>query len=161
MKEGRTMAYDVSVKNVPEVLVASIRTHADIAIIGKEVQAAFERLGGFVASVGFGDGMPGVVTHAMPPDGRPGDMDVEVVMPIKERAQAPEGIQIRVLEGGVVAFTIHGGPDDQVGLAYRALAEWIPSNGFRFAGPPREFYLNDPNEVGEEEALTEIQFPIR
>jgi effector-binding domain-containing protein len=101
------------------------------------------------------------VKNVTPADGRPGDMDVEIVMPIKERAQPPEGIQIRVLEGGDVAFTIHTGPYDQIGPAYRALTEWIPSNGFQFAGLPREFYLNDPKDVGEEEALTEIQFPIR
>jgi effector-binding domain-containing protein len=29
------------------------------------------------------------------------------------------------------------------------------------AGPPRELYLNDPQEVPPEEILTEIDWPIR
>jgi effector-binding domain-containing protein len=28
-------------------------------------------------------------------------------------------------------------------------------------GPPRELYLNDPREAGEDQAITEVQVPIR
>jgi effector-binding domain-containing protein len=31
---------------------------------------------------------------------------------------------------------------------------------YRPAGPPRELYLNDPQEVPPEEYLTEVQVPV-
>jgi effector-binding domain-containing protein len=154
------MTYEVQVKDVPAMLVASIRTRASLATVGKEIQEAFARLGEVVGRVGFGDGMPGMITHEMPAEGSDDDMDVEIVMPIRERMEPPPGIDVRVLEGGTVASTIHRGRYDQVGRAYEALTAWIPAHGRDFGGPPREFYLNDPHQVGEEEALTEVRFPL-
>jgi effector-binding domain-containing protein len=154
------MTYEVQVKDVPAMLVASIRTRASLATVGKEIQEAFARLGEVVSLVGFGDGMPGMITHEMPAEGSDDDMDVEIVMPIRERMEPPPGIEVRVLEGGTVASTIHRGRYDQVGRAYEALTAWVPAHGRGFGGPPREFYLNDPHQVSEEEALTEVQFPL-
>ncbi|MDD1774576.1 MAG: AraC family transcriptional regulator, partial [Methanobacterium sp.] len=33
-------------------------------------------------------------------------------------------------------------------------------NGYEIAGPPMEFYLNDPREVPESEILTEVRQPV-
>lgn len=142
------------------MLVASIRTRASLATVGKEIQTAFERLGEVVGRVGLGDGMPGIITHEMPAEGTDDDMDVEILMPIRERMEPPPGIEVHVLEGGTVASTTHRGRYDQVGRAYEALTAWVPAHGRDFGGPPREFYLNDPHLVGEEEALTEVRFPL-
>jgi effector-binding domain-containing protein len=134
-------------EDVPAMLVASIRTGASLATVGKEIQEAFARLGEVVGLVGFGDGMPGMITHEMPAEGYD-DMDVEIVMPIRERMEPPPGVEVRVLEGGTVASTIHRGRYDQVGRAYEALTAWVPAHGRDFGGPPREFYLNDPHQGG-------------
>ena len=60
------MSYEVTIKEVPDVLVASIRTRATMATVGKEIEEAFARLAGFVEPVGFGTGMPGVVMYDEP-----------------------------------------------------------------------------------------------
>jgi effector-binding domain-containing protein len=61
-----------------------------------------------------------------------------------------------------VATTLYAGPYENVGPAYRALAEWVQEHGHETAGPPREVYLTDPNEVQDPGALrTEIVWPIR
>ena len=119
------MSNDVQIKEVPAVLVASIRLRASIATVGKEIQEAFARLADVIEPVGFGEGLPGIVTHEKPADGG-GDMEVEVVMPILHRLEPPEGVEVRVLEGGSVATAIHRGPYDQVGPTYEALAAWVP-----------------------------------
>jgi effector-binding domain-containing protein len=155
------MTYEVEVKEAPEMLVASIRRHASWATMGKEIREGLSLLAGFVTPVGFGDGMPGVITHAMPSEGSDGRMDVEIVMPIRKRVQPPEGIEVRLLPAATMASTIHRGPYHQIKPAYEALVAWITDHGRSIAGPPRELYLNDPGEVGEGESLTEIQFPIR
>jgi effector-binding domain-containing protein len=43
---------------------------------------------------------------------------------------------------------------------YENLFKWIEKNGKIITGPTREVYINDPNEVGIEETLTEIYAPI-
>ena len=51
--------------------------------------------------------------------------------------------------------------DPDAGGAYEALTAWIAENEYQVAGPPREQFMNDPTEVGQDEALTEILFPVR
>jgi effector-binding domain-containing protein len=55
---------------------------------------------------------------------------------------------------------IHKGPYDKSELSYKIIHSWINKHGLKIAGPAREVYLNDPREVGMDEALTEIYIPI-
>ncbi len=72
-----------------------------------------------------------------------------------------QGVGVKRVESYEVAFTVHTGPYDQVGPVYAAIAEWIPENGYEFAGAPEEVYLNDPTAEPKEEPLTEIRFPVK
>jgi effector-binding domain-containing protein len=60
-----------------------------------------------------------------------------------------------------VVSAIHKGPYEEVGVAYTRLFEYIKNNDLKAAGPSRSLYLNDPNEVSEEELLTEVQIPVK
>jgi effector-binding domain-containing protein len=151
------MTYEVIEKHEPDVLVASVTEHAALTDASRVIPAAFETLMGAVARVGYGAGMPGVVYHEMDPQ-QPGD--IEVFMPVTAAFEPPPGVAVKTLEGGHVATTVHRGPYDQVGDAYQALTDWMHEQGLTPSGPPRELYLNDPNEVGMEEALTEIDWPV-
>jgi effector-binding domain-containing protein len=152
------MAYDVQVKEVPDELVASIRSHVSMATIGDEIGRAFSRLAEVIDPVGYGDGPPGLITHEIDPSA---GAEIEVFMPVRERFDPPTGIEVKTLEGGPIAAAVHRGPYDQVGSVYEAIAAWVPEHERDFAGPPRERYLNDPVEPGQGDALTEVQFPIR
>ena len=59
-----------------------------------------------------------------------------------------------------MAKIVHKGPYDQCESTYNKVFAWIEKNGKQIAGPSREAYLNDPNEVGLDEALTVIYIPI-
>ena len=59
-----------------------------------------------------------------------------------------------------MAVTEHLGPYDALAPAYHSLTSWITANGYEFAGPPREIYLNDPHTVAPEELKTRIEFPV-
>ncbi len=59
-----------------------------------------------------------------------------------------------------MAKIIHKGPYEACAPTYEKLYTWIEQNGKTITGPVREVYLNDPREVGIEEALTEIYAPI-
>ena len=75
--------------------------------------------------------------------------------------QRRDDIEARTIAGGRVAVTLHRGPYDEIGPAYEAVQRWVEANGYGFAGPPRELYLTAPDEVPQEQAATEVQFPIR
>lgn len=153
------MSYEIRIKEVPDQLVASVRRRASMASVGKEVPEAFRELSEAVAPVGFGTGMPGVtyLGEVSPQT----EWDMEIFMPVATRFEPPEGMEVRILSGATCASTIHRGPYDEIGPAYDALTSWVGERGHQVAGPPWELYLNDPNEVGQDAALTEILMPIR
>ncbi|HET6713844.1 MAG TPA: GyrI-like domain-containing protein [Actinomycetota bacterium] len=151
------MLYDVTIKEEPDELVASIRTRIRPERIGDVIPDAFERLMGCVGPVGYGNGMPGIVMHEMR---EPEVADIEVFMPVADRFDPPEGVEVTTLRGGTMAATVHTGPYDASGAAYEALNEWIDEHGRQIVGPPREHYLNDPHVVGMDRAETEIEVPL-
>lgn len=153
------MAYDVEVKEAPELLVACVRRHVSQATVGKEIGEAFASLMGAVGPVGYGQGMPGITYLDVIDEWTDGT--IEVFMPIARPFDPPEGMEVKTQPVMTVASTIHRGPYAGCALAYHALKDWIQEHGREIAGAPRELYLNDPGEVGEDEALTEVQFPIR
>ncbi len=90
------------------------------------------------------------------------ETDVEIGVPLA-RALEPSG---RILAGelpaGEEAYSLHVGPYDGIVETYEALDEWIKRHGLVPCGPPREHYLNGPDEVGgPEEYRTEIVWPVR
>lgn len=153
------MSYEIEIKEIPDHLVASVRRRASIANVGKEVPEAFHELIEAVGPVGYGNGMPGVVYYGEV--GPETGWDMGIFMPVAAPFDPPEGMTVEPLEGGRFASTVHRGPYEECGPAYEALTAWIGEQGHQIVGPPRELYLNDPNEVGRDEALTEILFPVR
>lgn len=91
---------------------------------------------------------------------RQGNADLEVAVPVAERCEAPEGFRCYELPGGKMARIVHTGPYGKCGPAYGKLFAWIEESGKKVSGPTREVYVNDPNEVPEEEIRTEIYAPI-
>lgn len=46
-------------------------------------------------------------------------------------------------------------------VTYIRLFECMNEHGLELAGPSRALYLNDPQEVAEEEPMSEIQLPVK
>lgn len=86
--------------------------------------------------------------------------DVEVAIPIAEKARGTEEITCYELPGGKMARILHKGPYEDCSPTYEKLFAWLKENGKTAVGPTREVYLNDPGEVSPEEILTEIYAPI-
>ena len=81
-------------------------------------------------------------------------------MPVAVSAVAGEGIALEEIPGAHVVFTTHKGPYSGVPEAYAALFAWLEENGRKPAGPAREVYLNDPQDVPESELLVEVSIPL-
>ena len=48
-----------------------------------------------------------------------------------------------------------------IAYVYAAIYKYAEENALELISPDREVYLNNRNEVPEEEILTEIQFPFK
>ncbi|GIE82065.1 hypothetical protein Aph02nite_80150 [Actinoplanes philippinensis] len=147
---GNLMPYEVTVKVVPPVTVASVTRRAGLATIGEAVREGFGAVVGVIGTAGASpNGAPFVVYHDVIDEVTEGD--VEICVPAAGFPQMP---------GCIVASTVHRGPYPEISPAYHAVTAWIEENGRRPAGPPREIYLNDPQTVAPADLLTEVQFPI-
>jgi len=88
--------------------------------------------------------------------------EFEVAFPItgKVTVDSPE-FEVKNLPKRTVASLVHKGSYETIGLAYKALYEWIQAKGYEMIGPMMDIYLSDPNTVKPEDILTEIQAPIK
>lgn len=160
-REDGIMPYDVTTKDVSDQPVVAVRKTTTLRDIGDDIAAGFGALVHHIGPRGITPtGAPFVVYHDMIDADTDGD--VEVCLPVAEPVDTDGGGDVygTTLRGGTVAATVHRGPYDQIGPAYHVLAGWVEEHGHEIAGPPRELYLNDPQQVPRDELLTEINWPI-
>jgi len=158
--EAGSMQYDVHVRETTDQPVATVRGHSPVAGMPEFFGAAYGEILGLIGSAGIRPaGPPFAIYHD--PDFKEEDVDLEVGFPVTEPVASAGRVVGRVLAGGPVASAIHVGPYDQVGPAYRAIAEWVQEHGHEMAGPPREVYLVGVGMAEPAEYRTEIVFPIR
>jgi effector-binding domain-containing protein len=152
----------------PSKLEVQIRGVVPQPYLGKRFRAPAGAVGSFVQR-GYGELFAKLAEAGVAPAGHPfviasaplaGAMDIELGVPC---AAPPIGgdLYAGTLPGGRVAVTTHRGRYDAIGPTYEALSTWIAANGHATAGPPREVYLNGPDDVaGPDEYLTELIWPI-
>jgi effector-binding domain-containing protein len=152
------MDYVIATRELAPQDVFSIRDRIPPAEIPAFLQGAFAELYGRLGLLGLPPaGHPFVIYHAFGPS----EMDAEVCVPVARPATARGRIQSRELPAATVVRTLHVGPYDELGAAYRALTDWIERNGFEAAGPVQERYLNGPGEgVGPADFRTEVEIPV-
>ncbi len=148
------MRYEIEIREVPEHTVVTLREHVPMAVIAKAIGEGFgevaEAVGRAAATI---TGMPFAIFHELDPVA----VDLELGFPVDQILDVGR-VHGATLPGGRVASTIHAGPYDEVAGAYEALTAWIEANHERPSGPPREVYLNEPEEGVI--PLTEIQMPL-
>lgn len=153
---------EVTVVDVKPQLVAGIRKKGHY----REIAELLPRLYEYATKKGARFTAPPVfICHETAEEAieadKTGNALIEVAAPIAEKIEETKEIKCYTLPGGKMAKVIHKGPYDKCEPAYNKIFAWIEKNGKKMAGPTREAYLNDPREVGLEEALTEIYVPIK
>lgn len=74
--------------------------------------------------------------------------------------EGEDDIQIKVVPQHEAVTGVFKGPYGEAASVYMDLIQYAAKKGYQIAGPVLESYLNDPSEVSQSEALTEIQFPV-
>lgn len=156
-REGAPPAYDVALKEVAPVAVASARatepTHERFIRFTNEVPALVERSGlratGATRTIFYHEGF------------RERDFDIEVAVPVPKGSalDLPTSgggrVRVRELDGVPRMASLIWRGEDPLVEAYAAIGSWIADNGYLVAGPARELYLR-----GGAAPVFEIQYPV-
>jgi len=159
-QEEGLMPYTVEAKETPELSVLRVRKRATLATIGDAVGAAFDELMGYMGGQGIPFAGPPLCVYPEHID-ETTEGEIWICMPAPPGSPGAGSVEPFTMPGGTVACTLHRGPFDGIGAAYAAVYGWVEEHGREAAGPMREVYLTDPDEVPPEEYLTEVQWPIR
>jgi DNA-binding transcriptional MerR regulator len=164
-KEDRFSAYDVMLKQVEPLLVASVRAilprHSAVGALFGEVYAA---IGPHVAeALGPRPGQDGQ-TMVLWYDTEFKEHDVDGAAAFILRCPVPERGRMRVheLPAATVAATIHHGPYNTIGDAHEAVLKWLEANGYQVAVPDREINIYNAMPIRRDDPsyVTEIQYPV-
>lgn len=162
MTEETALAYDIAIEELPTRRMASVTLHATQTQLSGLIGRAFGTIVGALQATGTKPaGPPLVVFHDMIDETTPGD--VEVGIPVSMGTSGTSlghDVAIHELAAGPAATTMHRGPYEDLGSAHQALADWIHDHGHEVTGPPREIYLNDPNQVEPDDLQTRIEWPV-
>ena len=157
-EEAYIMKYDVVIKKVDSIRVASLR---DFIPSYSEQGDLWKELGDYINKYNAKTVPPCMAIYH--DAGYKEEMvDAEVIEPIVGELPGNDRIIVKDLEGAEqMASVIHQGPYQTLNMAYTAVFKWIEENGYEITGPQRELYLKgewiteDTNEY-----ITEIQFPV-
>jgi DNA-binding transcriptional MerR regulator len=153
-------AYDILLKRVEPLLVASIRDRIPHM---SERSYLFEQLATYIAHEGMQIAPVDLVLlysrHEM--HGERISIDLEVAIPLSSALQGAGQIQVQCLPDELMAYTVHTGSVYSLGRAYVDLHHWIEANEYDMVGPVRQIHWRQPSRGGLDQEVTEIQFPVR
>lgn len=151
------MTYQVEKIERPKTHVLSIRTRAAVQDLPNALGEAYAAIGQYMGESG------------MPPAGPPfvayynedmQDLDLEIGFPVASPIEGKGEIQASEIPGGTFASCLHVGPYIGIEPAYKAVMDWIETEGVDPTGVSYELYLNDPDEVEAADLQTQILFPL-
>jgi DNA-binding transcriptional MerR regulator len=158
-QENVMSAYDVVLKKVEPLLIAGVR---GVIAAPPEQKPSWDELVCGLKSKGVFTGACFALYHSEEPQ-----WDVEVCWALKSPVKPSGQVKVYELPGvETMASTVHKGPFVTINEAYKAILQWIESNGYRVNGPCREIYLYSPKPTAtgvsqtDPSNVTEIQFPV-
>ena len=158
--EGDAMTGDVTIKTLPEVTVASMRTTVPSYDTFFEI---VPKMGEYMEHAGAECREPAYCFTVFHNDEyREEDIDVEICEAVVEAREDSTEVAFKTVAGvPAAACLMHRGPYSRIGESYNELFTWIEANGYEAAGHPRESYIDGIwNRDDPEEWLTEIQVPV-
>jgi effector-binding domain-containing protein len=155
------MERKIELQEKPAQTIVGKRFRTSMEKIQGDIGASFGALFGYLGELGeHPSGAPFALYYGDMEEFNPEDFEMELCVPVNRLLEGKGDIVAREVPGGLAAVTMHKGPYDAVEPAYNDLDAWIKENGYQYAGPAREVWLNDPGSVEESELLTEISFPV-
>jgi len=160
-QEEVTMAYDVTTKQLQAQPIVSIRHRTSLSRIAETFGQTLGEIFAYLAQVNARPvGPPFSIYHD--PEFKEEDLDIEIGVPAERPLSGNGRVVGSELPAATAASTLHAGPYQEIGPAYRALYAWIGEHGHEPAGPPREIYLVGPGQApSPAEYRTEVVWPLK
>lgn len=167
--EGQPAPYEVVVKAIPAVAVASIRqTAATLDEVGYYCRALYDQLYAGLSRHGITPLQPEITLYHNE-EFTETDIDIEVSVPVQPRhlkqPPADEAISVRQLPAyDLGAALIYEGSFPGVTDGVLALLRWVGLNDHVLAGPMRELHISGrahKDGAPRPQVVLELQVPIR
>ncbi len=153
--EVHEMEFDVSIQEIPEQLILSIRERVFVHQLDQHIRDSLKRMREYVAELsGITTGAPFGIYHG--PINYDDDGPIEVCLPVKGNFVSQSDIAVYKLPGGrMVGVTARGSQCHFPAIlgAYDTAYDWVSQHGYETAGPPREVWLNKSGEPDEMQIL--------
>ena len=159
-KDGTVMNYNVTLKELPERYVASVR----------KVIPSYDQEGMLwgtlmqeTAPLNILDGDP-CYTLAIFHDKeyKESDVDVEVQKSVRGSYKDTENVIFKTVPPIQIASATYKGSYDKVGEVNEAVANWVKDNGYEFNGVSFFIYHVSPHETqNPDEFVTEVCYPVK
>jgi DNA-binding transcriptional MerR regulator len=165
-RDGLPLAYGVSLKDTPELLVMSaggslprVHPHDPWAL-----EDALRRVGSRVAAH--------IIRHGETPDRHPAilyatdlsrddEFSFEVCFPVAAPLPEGGGVVCKTLPAARVAYTTFLGPYDTIWNAHVELQAWVVEHGYTATGPLRETGLvAEEDDADPRDWVTELSVPV-
>jgi DNA-binding transcriptional MerR regulator len=164
-REEQVSSYDVILKHVEPLLVASVRTILpDHSVVGSLFGEVYEAIGSHVNKALGPNPEEGGQTLVLWYDTEFKEHDVDGAAAFMLRCAVPENGRMCVheLSAYTMASAIHHGSYNTINQAHEAVHTWIEANGYRIVGPDRELnlYHTMPIRRDNPSYVTEIQYPV-
>ncbi len=162
-QEGKMPAYEVLLKQVEPLLVASVRECIPLANgLERGLEQFYKKIALYLDQHHQEPGSPSLLLlHSRSVQREDGlFIDAEVAVPISEPLAGNEQIVIRTLSGGLIASSIHTSTDLLLGMAHTNLYRWMNSHDYQIIGPPRLIRLRHGEHIDPTHYVTEVQFPV-
>lgn len=152
--------YTVQLKRVPAHAFLGIRRRAPVAALLETMAAASSSLLGYLTELGATPSDPWFTLYHNA-DYNDVEVDVEVCVPTPRPLPSMGEIRQGSFQAQTQAWTLHAGPYERIGLAYRALQNWLDEHGYAPAGPIRDLCLVGPADVDNSDGYrTEVAWPV-
>lgn len=149
------MSQEIIIKEIPDMLIASIRFKGKYQDITPVFGSLFKNIGRYC------NGAPFSLYYDS--GYKEDEADIEACVPVRtmvEMTVSNDGIKCRKLTGGKAVTTIHKGPYETIGQSYQLLFDHINENKRQIRLPNREVYLKGPGMIlprSPKKFITEIQ----
>jgi DNA-binding transcriptional MerR regulator len=157
--EDKMPNYDVVLKTVPPMMVASCRVRIPTNDqVPEYLKLAYAKVYEYLHKAGLKDnGLCLAVWHS------PADVyeneDVEAAVSVDQSLPGTDQVKVYELPSTLVASVVHQGNFEDFTQGHAALLEWIDANGYRIVGSYREIYIKH-DKSNLDDTTTEIQFPV-
>jgi effector-binding domain-containing protein len=160
-QEGNMPTYDVRLKQVDAVLVASIRETVSLEGAPK-YERLYAKLSAYLHQQGVQQLQPSIVLwHSRYEQQEDGIYaDVEMAIPLEAPIPDNEQVSIRTLPGGLMACAVLTGDGLAIGRAYAALHHWCEDNDYRLTGSVLQINLQRTEGRDPGQSVIEVQFAV-